>query len=97
MTNKVRKNILFNKIRDRDILEWLEEQENQAETVREALQLLMTQRGLVSVEPTLTDVLDEVKELSKQLANIKVGGQTNLVEDHQEPADLVAKLRDFGA
>ena len=95
MTNKVRKNILFNKIRDKDILEWLEEQENQAETVREALQLLMIQRGLISAEPTLTDVLDEVKGLSKQLADIKIV-QGSKVEDHQEPPDLVAKLKDFG-
>lgn len=96
MSDKIYKNFLFNKKRDEDILAWLGSLDNQSEEVRKIFRAHMKSQG-ISVEPTLTDVLDEVKELSKQLANIKVVGQTNLVEDHQEPADLVAKLKDFGA
>lgn len=96
MSDKVYKKFLFNRERDRDILEWLESRDNQSEEVRKALRAHMKSQS-IPVEPTLTDVLDEVKELSKQLANIKVVGQTDLVENHQEPADLVAKLKNFGA
>ncbi len=77
-------------------MEWLELQNNQSEEVRKALRAHMKSRG-IPVEPTLNDVLDKVEELSKQLANIKAVGQVGQAEDHQEPADLVAKLRDFGA
>lgn len=96
MSDKVYKNILFNKKRDEDILDWLESQENQAETVRGALRFYMAHKGFSAKEPTLTDVLDEVKELSRQLSNIKIVGQSSPVEDHREPADLVAKLKTFG-
>lgn len=96
MSDKIYKKFLFNKERDGDILEWLESHNNQSREVRKALRAYMKSQGIL-VEPTLTDVLDEVKELSKQLANIKVVQGSNKIEDHQEPADLVAKLRNFGA
>ncbi len=104
MSDKVRKNILFNKERDEDILDWLESQDNQAETVRDALRFYMEHKGNGPTEPTLTDVLDEVdkirkisKEISRQLDNIRLTPVLPAEENNQEPADLVAKLKNFGA
>ena len=97
MSNKVYKNFLLNKSRDKDILDWLESLDNQSDEIRKALRAHIAKDQGIPSEPTLTDVLDEVKELSKQLANIKIVQGSNKVEDHREPADLVAKLRNFGA
>lgn len=96
MGNKIRKNILFNKERDKDILNWLEAQENQSETVREALCLLMFHKSVSPVEPSLTDVLDELKSLSEQITNIKIVQRSEGLADYQEPSDLVAMLKNFG-
>lgn len=95
MSDKVHKNFLFNKKRDADILAWLGSLDNQSEEVRKVFRTHMKSQG-IPVEPTLTDVLDEVKELSRQLANIKIVAPGSQSEDHREPVDLVAKLKNFG-
>lgn len=94
MSDKVYKNILFNKERDEDVLDWLESQENQAGTVRDALRFYMAHKG-ITAEITIADVLDEVRALSERVANIKTV-QGEKPTNYQEPADLVAKLKNFG-
>lgn len=94
MSDKIRKNILFNKGRDKDILDWLETQENQSKEVRNALRFYMVHKQIILSEPSLIDVLDEISRLSQKLDGIKLIESNEVVE--KELPDLVAKLRNFG-
>lgn len=93
MSKKIYKNILFNQDRDRVILEFLDSQDNQSGTVRNALRLYMNQAPS-SCEITLEDVMAKINELSRQLASIKMVSGGAGKED--EPQDVVNKLKNFG-
>lgn len=95
MSQKIYKNILFNQDRDKDILEFLRIQDNQSETVRNALRMYMAQISTVSSEGfTLEDVISEIREVSKQIENIKAISSD--FSKTPEPQDVVNKLKNFG-
>jgi hypothetical protein len=96
MSNKVYRNFLFSKVRDKDILEWLESLDNRSETVRNALRNYMNRESVTAPNPVTTDdLMAEIKIVSEQIANIKIVSGDSQPEI-SEPKDVVNKLKNFG-
>lgn len=76
---------------DRDLLQWLEQQENRSGAVREALRAYIGRSGV-----TLGDVYQVVRDLERKLqAGAIVGGTPDDHDDDdgwQEPADVAKAL-----
>ncbi|HIQ01894.1 MAG TPA: hypothetical protein EYH30_07160 [Anaerolineales bacterium] len=72
---------------DRDILRWLEQQENRSAAIREAI------RQHISGGVTLGDVYQAVKDLERKLrAGAVVTGNTTDEKDRKEPPEAAAAL-----
>ena len=84
---------LFNTERDADILEWLGQQANKSQAVRDAIRAAMRRAGQGSQveEPTLTDVMAALERIEQN--GIIVRGDS--AEETQEPADIAANLDDL--
>lgn len=75
---------------DRDLLRWLERQENRSAAIRAALREHLGRGGV-----TLWDVYQAVRELERRLktgAVVAAGGENAAGGDWDEPPDLVAAL-----
>lgn len=87
---------MFNKVRDADLLEWLDDQENQSKAVRMAIREMMNNANPVNVEISNDDILAEIKTLQAQIKNIKAVTNGAIDADPDEPEDIVDKLKGFG-
>lgn len=74
-------NISLDPDKDRDILDWLDDQENRSAAVREALRSHMAETEGV----TLAVVLAEVRALPSKLSVAAVNAQPEPVEEGEEP------------
>lgn len=81
-------NISLDPDKDRDILEWLDSQENRSAAVREAIRSHMAE----TVGVTLADVLAEVRALPSRLSVVAVNAQPELAEEGKEPEEAAANL-----
>lgn len=74
---------------DRDLLRWLEGQENRSAAIREALRAYLGRGGV-----TLADVYQAVKDLERRLwsGSVVAAGRADAPGDPEEPPDLAAAL-----
>jgi len=89
--SKITKTISFDTDDDRDILRWLDQQENRSAAVREAIRAHITRGGV-----TVSDVYQAVKDLERKMRSGSVAIQANRDEDWHEDPDLVAALTSLG-
>ncbi len=83
--------VSFDTKTDRDILRWLDRQENRSAAVREAIRAHITRGGV-----TLSDVYQAVKDLERKMRSGSVTIQANRDEDWHEDPDLAAALTSLG-
>lgn len=86
---KVTVSFTLDDVEDRDILRWLEAQENRSAAVRRALRAYLG-RG----EVTLADVYQAVRDLERRLraGAVVCASPVNPPEELEEPPDLAAAL-----
>lgn len=93
MADKVFITVAFDRQADRDILRWLEVQENRSAAIREALRAYLGRGGV-----TLADVYQAVRDLERRLrAGLVVAADPAIASgakqpDEEEPPDLAAAL-----
>lgn len=91
MANKVIIPVSMDAETDRDLLQWLEQQENRSRAVREALRAYIWRGGV-----TLGDIYQAVRDLERKLQAGAIVSETP--DDHdgdggwQEPADVAEAL-----
>jgi hypothetical protein len=90
MSRKTFTNISLDTEADKDILRWLERQENKSAAIRAAIREHIGRNGI-----SLGDVYRAVKELERKLeagAIVVAGGASEAGEAWDEPDDAVAAL-----
>jgi len=76
-------------VRDRDILHWLEGQENKSAAIREAIRAHLGRGGI-----TLVDVYEAIQDLKR--GGCVPGAQAPPVAASDEPPDVAAALDSLG-
>jgi hypothetical protein len=77
--------------RDRDILRWLDSQDNKSAAIREAIRVHLGRGGI-----TLTDVYEAIQDLKRGNWTPASHAQPDNVEDRDEPRDVAAALDSLG-
>ena len=77
--------------RDRDILRWLEEQENKSAAIRAAIRAHLGRSGI-----TLADVYEAIQDLKRGAWLAVPNAQAPAEVDNDEPPDVAAALDSLG-
>ena len=86
---KITVSLTLDSDRDRDVVRWLEAQENKSAAVREAIRTHLAGAGSV----TLADVLREIRELRRAGLSFSA---TSAAPARDEPPDVAARLDGLG-
>lgn len=77
--------------RDRDVLSWLDRQENKSMAIREAIRA-----NLHPVDITLVDIYEAIQDLKTRTCTSAGAVSARGVEDSSEPPDVAAALDNLG-
>jgi hypothetical protein len=77
--------------RHRDILQWLDAQDNKSAAIREAIRAHLERDGI-----TLTDVYEAILDLQRQSLVAVSDVQLDGVANNEEPPDVAAALDNLG-
>ena len=77
--------------RDRDVLRWLQAQENKSAAIREAIRAHLTDEAI-----TLADVYEAVLDLQRRCWTPVPNAQTSDAATSEEPPDVAAALDSLG-
>lgn len=93
MADKVFVTVAFDRQADRDILRWLEAQENRSAAIREALRAYLGRGGV-----TLADLYQAIKDLERliRFGVVVAAAPASSPDEPEEPPDLAAALDALG-